>query len=77
MAFGRRKQSSPRHRPSLENDMKKLAAALITSLFATVAFAQASAPAATNPAPTAAPKVHKHTVHHQKKVAPAKAASGA
>ena len=33
--------------------MKKLAAALITSLFATVAFAQASAPAATAPAATA------------------------
>jgi hypothetical protein len=73
------------HPPSLENAMKKLAAALIASLFATVALAQASAPAATapatlaatTPAPTAAPKVPKHKVHHDKKVAPAKAASGA
>jgi hypothetical protein len=65
------------HPPSLENDMKKLAAALIASLFATVAFAQTPAPAETAPAPTAAPKVHKHKVHNQKKVAPAKAASGA
>jgi hypothetical protein len=63
---------------SLENDMKKLAAALIASLFATVAFAQASAPAATTPAPAAAPKVHKHKVtHHKIKAQPAKAASGA
>jgi hypothetical protein len=67
--------------------MKKLAAALIASLFATIAFAQgtapaaaapAPAPAATTPAPAAAPKVHKHKVqHHNKKVAPAKAVSGA
>ena len=72
--------------PSLENEMKKLAAALIASLFATAAFAQASAPAATapatptatTPAPTAAPKVHKHKVkHHTTKVQPVKAASGA
>jgi hypothetical protein len=56
--------------------MKKLAAALITSLFATVAFAQTPTPAATTAAPATAPKVHKHKVQHQKKVAPAKAASG-
>jgi hypothetical protein len=63
---------------SLENDMKKLAAALIASLFATVAFAQTPAPAATTPAPAAAPKVHKHKVkHHKIKAQPAKAASGA
>ena len=30
--------------PSLENEMKKLAAALIASLFATAAFAQAAQP---------------------------------
>jgi Spy/CpxP family protein refolding chaperone len=78
MAFGRRKESSSRHPPSLENDMKKLAAALIASLFATVAFAQTPAPAATTPAPAAAPKVHKHKVkHHKIKAQPAKAASGA
>jgi hypothetical protein len=73
------------HPSSLENDMKKLAAALIASLFATVAFAQASAPAAaapttlaaTTPAPTAAPKVPKHKVHQHKKVVPAKASPGA
>jgi hypothetical protein len=50
--------------------MKTLAAALITSLFATVAFAQASAPAATAPAATApattpAP-AHKTTKHVHK-----------
>jgi hypothetical protein len=77
MAVGRRKESSPRHPSSLENDMKKLAAALITSLFATVAFAQAPAPAATTPASAAAPKVHKHKAQHHKKMAPAKAVSGA
>jgi hypothetical protein len=77
MAVGRRKESSPRHPPTLENDMKKLAAALIASLFATVAFAQAPAPAATTQAPAAAPKAHKHKVtHHKMKAQPAKAASG-
>jgi hypothetical protein len=60
--------------PSLENDMKKLAAALIASLFATGAFAQASAPGETPSAPAKASKVHKHKVQHH---APAKAASGA
>jgi hypothetical protein len=47
---GRRNESSPYH---WRLRMKKLAAALITSLFATVAFAQTSAPAATAPAATA------------------------
>ena len=52
--------------------MKTLAAALITSLFATVAFAQASAPVATAPAATApattpAPApAHKTTKHVHK-----------
>ena len=64
--------------------MKKLAAALIASLFATGAFAQASAPAATASGPAATPKapaetpkVHKHKVHHHHKIKPAQAASGA
>jgi hypothetical protein len=57
--------------------MKKLAAAPIALLFATVAFAQTPAPAVTTPAPAAAPKVHKHKAQHHKKMAPAKAASGA
>lgn len=50
--------------------MKKLAAALITSLLATVAFAQASAPAATAPAATATTTTpapaHKTTKHVHK-----------
>ncbi|MEP9321983.1 hypothetical protein PPMP20_02405 [Paraburkholderia phymatum] len=52
--------------------MKKLAAALVTSLFATVAFAQASAPVATAPAAAAtAPATkpapaHKSTKHIHK-----------
>jgi hypothetical protein len=57
--------------------MNKLAAALIAPLFAAGAFAQASAPAETPSAPAKASKVHKHKVQHHKKVAPAKAVSGA
>jgi hypothetical protein len=56
--------------PSLEIDLKKLAAALIASLFATVAFAQASAPAATATAPTTTATTpapaHKTTKHMHK-----------
>ena len=51
--------------------MKTLAAALITSLFATVAFAQASAPAATAPAATApatTPAPARKTTKHVHKV---------
>lgn len=46
--------------------MKKAAVALIASLFAAGAFAQASAPAVT-PAQTGAPKAHKHSTHKKDK----------
>ncbi len=49
---------------SLENDVKKLAVALVASMFVTVAFAQASAPAAA-PAKAGA-KAKKHKSHSNK-----------
>ena len=66
-SIGRRKGSSPGH-PALENDMKKLAAVLIASLFTTVAFAQASAPAPTAPAAAASTPApaHKSATHMKK-----------
>uniref|UniRef100_Q46XL4 Uncharacterized protein n=2 Tax=Cupriavidus pinatubonensis TaxID=248026 RepID=Q46XL4_CUPPJ len=63
--------------------MKKLIAALVVGLFATGAFAQASAPAAADAAPAAkeAPKAQKkktsHKKHHAKKSTAAASAPAA